>query len=392
MPRILGGMHQHISLFNGAMDSTDEGDDSSTQQPRPGFPRALLPRRPSFGRSGRLFSAAVAQRGLQAPHEVEAIQQNADIAAQVSPSSSAVDQHFQQAASRTGLDSWDNGGDASPSSHADESGPEWEVVSASFDESGESHDLAAGLGVQPDVAAAAADCSSSERLSSGPATVKNAEDEKVLTPAWPLSLYPPCSSRAAPGSTADEGSSRGSLDLGDAFMAASVLTQQRVDGSLYGGDADMAAAASAEGVSHRAVREEDGTGMSSSSSDGVHDSGRQNGREPLASQSSLEDPAAQEGQRGRQQAVGTSGPPVRSANNAVPAEPLSRFSVVRQTAARAGKVMLGASAFGARVRSLSSSHPWQTSGIVAPTLENPRVGYLSKIIILSSVSCAVCGS
>lgn len=259
------------------------------------------------------------------------------------------------------LDSWeDDAGAASSgklqaSADRETAGSEWDVVSASLDESGGGQDFEAGLGLEHDLAEQSVPSMGRGRASSGRRRLRlpgrSDDHDRSLTPIWPMSLYPPSYRE-------------------DVSVEQPV---QNADGprNSHGGDEQPAVSlsAAAESFSSASGPEQPPHAQSLEEEDdeaarlGLESTLAGGGARPPVLYDS--DPRQQPGsptagaslavQRGSGEKVAGSGGPVvgRAANNAVPAKPISRLTAVRQTAVRAGRVVLGASAFGARVRASS---------------------------------------
>ena len=244
------------------------------------------------------------------------------------------------------------------------SGSEWDVVTASLDDSGSGHDVAAGLGVQPALLSLGRGRKRRPLLRlpgmPGPGSADEGNDERRqerLAPRWPLSLHPLSYRRNA---AAERGAAAAAVE------AEPVQEQEQLEQAAAASVGDSADASSSVSASSEeaALAEVEHGGLQplltaeslDDSSDGA-DEGGSGMAVTLAATLLEERVAAEAGQvafvspeKGTQLQAGA------AVNNAVPARrvsggaaPLQRLRSMQQTAAAAGRVMLGASRLGAQV-------------------------------------------
>jgi hypothetical protein len=350
VPRLLGGMQDQSGASANAASSRNQ---SAVQDkpPRTALARALQFRPLSFRRPVASPSSSILQQSLHVPEEHDGDAPTA--------SSSGERHQFDLQGPCTALDSWDNAGtslmnEAQPGV----SGSEWDVVSASLDDSGCGRDLAAGLGEKPATYMSQAQQRVARSYPGGGLQASSggrAEDEaRRLTPTWPLSLY---SSTAPMHSHELEVVSRVSVRERQVGQCAVVPTEATApmisSSSASGGDLIPDCV---EPLALQPTLRVDSTLAPASDEDLAEASGSSTLDKVQSSQrGSVEMHGGGDGHLS--DSGGVAGSSVPPANNAVPAQPMSRFSAVRQTAARAGMV----AAYGARVRTtIKSSLPCST--------------------------------
>lgn len=368
MPRLLGGMQQQHS-----MPAADIFHAADGTQSRLAYARSMLSKKLSFSRAARPVAASKAAAAVGSAAAVTWGRRKAASVAALADDAKA----FAQRRSGTGLDSWKNGPEgASFSSAADTdvhsegkggAGSEWDVVSTSLDESGGGQDFEAGLGVRPDLAPQdqiGSEASRARRRRLRFSSIRTDDHDRSLTPIWPLSLYPLSYRERVSVEQKVSGVSSSSPGDTQQLRAASVSASAESSPSVSAYRAEGNLSACGETVLPRGSAEEAdceaaALGMQSCLPELVSiDAGESSSQEQRSSASTgvlvrRPEPAGQV-QKQRQQNSGVVG---QAANNAVPAQPISRLMAVRRTAVRAGKVVLGASAFGARVSCYScSSH------------------------------------
>lgn len=354
VPRILGGVPQQLS-----MPATEMFHAADAAESRLAAARSMLSRKLSFRLAARPVAASAAATAVGS-------------AATISPgrskgSLSSDEQPPARRRSATGLDSWKDGAEEpgfsvedkhSTSSVREDDGSEWDVLSASLDESGGGQDFQAGLGVQPHLAVQHREATGGGRAGR---RVRNRTDDhdRSLTPIWPLSLYPL--------SYREDANVEQPLRGDDELKASRFGDQMQPSAAplppALASVQDTPAVIDDRTEALEPICMRDSVELSEDEDDHAaelgmqatlvcmdSDAANQEGQHSTASTSTLARQAVT-GDSVREQSSRAVG---HTANNAAPAQPISRLTAVRQTAARAGRVMLGASAFGARVCSPSS--------------------------------------
>lgn len=365
VPRLLGGTQQQ------SMPAADMFNTTVVTQSRLASARSMLSRKLSFSRAAEPVAASATAATVGSAAAIARGRRKSTTATGANEGISA------QRRSGTGLDCWKNGPEGASFGTAGEddvlslgvrrdAGSEWDVVSASLDESGGGQDFEAGLGVRPELAARDQPGSETARARRRRLRYKSRADDydRSLTPIWPLSLYP-LSYRANLSVEQPQQSMNVSSNSSGDRQQPSAASVSVAAASQISASAAMADRVKGTGAGHkptaalpsRSVPDEDDNaaaalGMQSSllglvPLDAGESSTQQEQRSSASTSTLARRPeAADEVQKQRKQSSGALG---RASNNAVPAQPMSRFTAVRQTAARAGRVVLGASAFGARV-------------------------------------------
>ena len=361
VPRLLGGLPQQLS-----MPATEMFHAADAAESRLAAARSMLSKKLSFRLAARPVAASATATAVGSAATISRGRSKDSLLSEEQPPA--------RRRSVTGLDSWKDGTDASgfsaeerhPSSGMKEDdGSEWDVLSASLDESGGGQDFEAGLGVQPHLGSTQDPPSGRAGRRSPNFRNRTNDHDRSLTPIWPLSLYPlsyreDISVEQPLGRDDGLNSSRhvDQMQPSTASPPSAVASVQDTAATV----ADMSRALEPLCVRESVELSEDEDehaaqlGMQATFVRLDSEAAHQEGGNSVASTSIL---AGQAVTSDRAQTV-SSAAVGQTANNAVPAQPISRLTAVRQTAARAGRVVLGASAFGARVcfpSSHSSSAP-----------------------------------
>ncbi|CAL8465334.1 g4869 [Coccomyxa elongata] len=351
VPRILGGLPQQLS-----MPATEMFHAADAAESRLAAARSMLSKKLSFRLAARPVAASTAATAVGSAATISRGRSKGSLSSEEQPPA--------RRRSATGLDSWKDGAeepgfsveDKHSSGVREDDGSEWDVLSASLDESGGGQDFEAGLGVQPHLAA-------QHREGAGGVwagrRVRNRTDDhdRSLTPIWPMSLYPlsyredVSVEQPLGGDDESKPSCHGDhMQPSAAPLPPAVASAQDTPAAIADRSEALEPVSVRESV-ELSVDEDDHAaqlGMQATLVRMDSDAANHEGQDSTASTSTLARQAvtgdqAHSVRKQSSRAVG------HTANNAVPAQPISRLTAVRQTAARAGRVVLGASAFGARM-------------------------------------------